>query len=114
MVSKLRIMVGNINAVDKDVWLVFCLLSPTPTWRQQRKWSHMSLTFLPSFVLVAFFVFFPFVIFFLLYFITKGRSEAAKYKQVSLKYELRKWQEVFRLSSQLSTFLFCVSIVAIE
>lgn len=80
MVSKQRITVRNISAVDKDVSLVFCILSSTVlTWGQQRERSHMSLTFLPSFVFVAFFVFFPpFVFFFSPLFYSKRRSGAAK------------------------------------
>lgn len=81
-------MVGNINAVDKDVSLVFCILPSTiPIWGQQREWSHLSLTFSPSFVFVA--LYFR-LLFFSPLFHNKEKWDSHNTDKCLLKYKLMK------------------------
>lgn len=105
MVSKQRITVGNINAVDKDVSLVFCILSSTIlTWGQQIEWSHMSLIFLLAFCICGFLCLFSFCCFSPLFYNKKEKRSSQNTGKCPLKYKLVKWWKFFRVFSQVSSF----------
>lgn len=84
--------------------LVFCILSSTVlTWGQQTGWSHMNLTFLPSFVFVAFFVLSHFLRFFFfspLLNNTKEKWNNQNAYQCLLKHKHMQWWKIYSVISQ--------------
>ena len=84
--------------------LVFCILASTVlTWGQQTGWSHMNLTFLPSFVFVAFFVLSHFLLFFSPLFNNTKEKWNSQTDQCLLIYKHMQW---WKLCSVISQFYF--------